>query len=543
MLNITTDMAEKQGLSEKRAYEAHVVDNQDPKGWCRIRARVPFIFDGISDEHLPWAIAQFEHADGAGPGSGTQYVPKIGTKVILRFQDGDATSPMWEGYPVDKTTILQEMAHNYPDRKVTRLQNKCLVVIDTKSNEVFIRHPGDTKIYIEGNLELHVHGNVTERIDGNKKSFIEGDSTEVIKGDRKVYVGGSNDVAISGNSTTQTEGNYVQSTTGNSLRTTGGSGSISVGGSDSYQVGGTHTRSAAMIYDNGGTSAPTPTLGAANTPATPDLDKWVGIDGGAPGSFVKGFSPQADPVDVASSMGEDQGGQEGGQGGGQSSPPSPETIAAYKAAGIPLNKDGTGPAEDKTPIKPGATNTTEPTPATALPSSCSEFADKTSFPSSMQLSPGFTLGDVSTNALLERSSVQAQAGLTAAQIVCNLKGLCVNMLEPLAARYGRPAINCGFRPANASYGSPTGWHLKGAAADLQWGGISDEEYYNRAVWIKDNLPFCEVILEYGGRRPWIHVAFQASSLNTTNFKTRTRVPSTYSKGILKLTNQPGVGGS
>ncbi len=160
----------------------------------------------------------------------------------------------------------------------------------------------------------------------------------------------------------------------------------------------------------------------------------------------------------------------------------------------------------------------------------------------MQLSPSFNLGDLSTNAVLERAAVVAQAGLTAAQIVCNLKGLAINMLEPILARYGRPTVNCGFRPATASYGSPTGWHLKGAAADIQWPGISDTEYFERAKWIKDTLPFCEIILEYGGNRPWIHVAFQASALSTSNFKTRVAVPSTYAPGILALKNVPKQGG-
>lgn len=530
MLNITSDMAKAQGLDKNRLYAAQVVDNNDPTGRCRVRARVAVIMDGWPDAHLPWAIPLFDSQDGAGPGSGTQYVPKVGTKVTLQFQDGKETLPVWSGYCVDTTTVLQEMAHNYPNRKVARLQNKALVVIDTVSNEVFLRNPGSTRIYIEGDCQLTVQGDMVEHIAGNRSSFVDGDSIEVVKGNRSVFVGGADVQAVVGDITSSTGANRSTSTGGTNAEAIGGSSSFSVGGSDSYQVAGDHARNASMINDNSGGPSPSAPTAPPAAPAAPDLSSWTGIDGGAPGAFLKGFSPDATPLDVASSIGEDMEG-----------PLSPEAKAAFAKAGIKLNAAGDG-VEGAPAAKPSATDDKNPPPATALPESCASFASKTEFSPTMQLSANFTLGDLTTKALLERSPAKAQAGLTLAQVVCNLKGLAENMLDPITKKFGRPNINCGFRPSNASYGSPTGWHLKGCAADLQWGGISDAEYYERAVWVKDNLPFCEVILEYGGNRPWLHVAFSASSLSTSNFKTRVGVPSKYAKGILKLTNRPGVGG-
>lgn len=531
MLNIAKDMAERQGLNPDLYYEAQVIDNNDPTHNCRVRARVPVLFNGIPDAHLPWATAFFDHEDGAGPGSGTAYVPRIGTKVLIKFQMGQESSPIWSGYPVDDTTQLQEMLHNYPDRKVHRLANKALVVVDTRSNEVFIRNPGDTRVYIEGNLELTVNGNVTEKINGNRSSFVQGDSLEVVSGNRVVNVGGASTESVAGAVSAVGGSTRHVSTTGAATTVVGGSSSLSVSGEDSYNVGGTHTRNASIIQDNSAGPTTTGPDAVATAPEAPDLSQWIGIDGGAEGAFLKGFSPQASALDVATSLGEDMDG-----------PANAATQDAYKRAGTPLNATGTGSATANK-ASPTASSTGAPTPAKALPASCAAFADKTSFASTMKLSDNFTLGDVSTSAVLERSAVRAQSGLALAQIVCNLKGLAVNMLDPIMDKFGRPSINCGFRPATASYGSPTGWHLKGCAADIQWPGISDAEYYARAVWIKDNLPFCEIILEYGGQRPWIHVAFHAESLSTSNFKTRTGVPSTYSRGILALGNRPGVGGA
>lgn len=324
MLNISRDMASRQGLNQDFAYEAVVIDNDDPEHLCRVRARVPLLFNGIEDKHLPWAIPSFAHGDGAGPGSGTAYVPKKGTKVVLRFQEGKETSPTWEGYPVDKKSKLQEMEHNYPDRKVFRMQNKALIVIDTRSNELFLRNPGDTRIYIDGNVELTVNGNVTESITGNRSTFVKGDSLEVIRGNRTTFVTGNSIEAIggdltqtvtgavnygvkgsstivikgnsnrsvTGNSISLVSGNSLDSTVGNSSKVTGGNGLISVSGTDSYQVGGTHSRNAGTIFDNGAAPSPvTPSNAQAPaepqaTPETPDLSKWTGIDGGAVGVVV-----------------------------------------------------------------------------------------------------------------------------------------------------------------------------------------------------------------------------------------------------------------
>ncbi len=198
-------------------------------------------------------------------------------------------------------------------------------------------------------------------------------------------------------------------------------------------------------------------------------------------------------------------------------------------------------------INPNPTITSQPTEAEeveteepiveVIPSDCEDISKLSSFNSNFTLSPNFRLGHVTTRCSVSNYSIKAQLNLSQQKLVCNLRKLCVNVLEPLTQQFGRPTVTSGFR-----HGSGSSWHFKGCAVDLQWPNLNDSEYYDLACYIKNNLIWCELILEYGGNRPWIHVAYNDESNNRNNFKTRTKVANTYVKGILKLRNRPYVGG-
>lgn len=308
MLNLSKDLATPQGLNKEYKYEAIVVKNDDSQTdnpyTCRIQARIAILFDGIEDDHLPWAIPFFEHADGASSESGKAFVPKVGSKVLLTFQEGRENFPIWSGYTVDKGTSMPEMKHNYPDRVIVqRLKNKAITLYDTKTNELFIRNPGDLKIYIDGNTELTVTGNVREVIQGNKEVFIEGDYTESIKGNVTRINGGTNKESISGEASISVGGDYAESINGNVTRANGGTNKESVGGAasmsvggnwkhstgaaSSIQVAGTQVNNAAQMNDQvGGPSPDSPDSPESpdSTKTSPDLTQWPGFPGGAKGT-------------------------------------------------------------------------------------------------------------------------------------------------------------------------------------------------------------------------------------------------------------------
>lgn len=100
-------------------------------------------------------------------------------------------------------------------------------------------------------------------------------------------------------------------------------------------------------------------------------------------------------------------------------------------------------------------------------------------------------------------------------VVGNLTILCVKILEPLRAHFGRPVtVNSAFRSraVNQAVGSTSkSQHPLGQAADVEIDGISNPIV---AAWIRDNLPFDQLILE--NYRPgitnsgWVHVSYRSA---------------------------------
>jgi len=170
-------------------------------------------------------------------------------------------------------------------------------------------------------------------------------------------------------------------------------------------------------------------------------------------------------------------------------PPTPEEIARSKALDVSpdatsfISVDNVQPPDSTAPL---VTCLSAPEPA----------------PNSFVLTTNFTLGMLSSQAVLSLTPVRAQAGFTYQEIICNLQGWAENIGEGLLAQFGTFLITSGFRA-----GSGSSQHHRGQAADIQFPSKSNLEVYNIAVWLKDNLPYDQLILEYGGNKPWIHSSF------------------------------------
>ncbi|MNP35110.1 Peptidase M15 [compost metagenome] len=122
----------------------------------------------------------------------------------------------------------------------------------------------------------------------------------------------------------------------------------------------------------------------------------------------------------------------------------------------------------------------------------------------VMLSPNFSLRSVSLGAVVSQYPIKAQGGISAEDIVCNLKNLAENVLEPLKAKYPQMIVTSGFRT-----GSGTSQHLKGEAVDIQIKNASKSFYMEVAKWIKDNLPYDQFLFEqksFGTRMPWLHIS-------------------------------------
>lgn len=155
-----------------------------------------------------------------------------------------------------------------------------------------------------------------------------------------------------------------------------------------------------------------------------------------------------------------------------------------------------------------ATGAAAPPPATNKAPSTTDPGDVgEEFPDSLVLSPRFTLGKITKKpgVVFEHSVTKPNVqGIPTKTIVENLKLLAINTLEPIYAKYPNAFITNTFRPDSKTQ------HGKGQAADIQFRNISKAEYYNIALWIRDNVPFDQLLLEYkttGSGLPWIHISF------------------------------------
>ena len=106
------------------------------------------------------------------------------------------------------------------------------------------------------------------------------------------------------------------------------------------------------------------------------------------------------------------------------------------------------------------------------------------------------------------ATIAPQNGLTVQEVCDNLKALIVNIWVPLKTQYPDAFITCSFRKGGV--GSPTSQHPRGMAMDIQYSKASKADYYTRAIWIRDNLPYDQFLLEYkttGTGKPWHHISF------------------------------------
>ena len=133
---------------------------------------------------------------------------------------------------------------------------------------------------------------------------------------------------------------------------------------------------------------------------------------------------------------------------------------------------------------------------------------------SMKLSKNFTLEELCYSATANKLKINNLT--TDNNIVSKLKLLAEHILQPVRDHYGKPVvINSGYRCPSlnkAVGGASTSQHLKGEAADLEIMGLSN---YELALWIKDNLDFDQLILEFCDNLKndinsgWVHCSFKA----------------------------------
>ncbi len=131
-----------------------------------------------------------------------------------------------------------------------------------------------------------------------------------------------------------------------------------------------------------------------------------------------------------------------------------------------------------------------------------------------QLTRNFSLAELTKSETALRHDMDNTPG---AAEIANLTELAGKVLQPVRDHYVKGVkVNSGFRhpEVNAKVGgSKTSDHCKGQAADIEIPGVANAEL---AEWIKDNLEFTQLILEfYTPGIPdsgWVHVSYDPGNL-------------------------------
>jgi zinc D-Ala-D-Ala carboxypeptidase len=132
----------------------------------------------------------------------------------------------------------------------------------------------------------------------------------------------------------------------------------------------------------------------------------------------------------------------------------------------------------------------------------------------MKLSANFTLDE------LIKSQVATRKGISnnpSPQQIENLKALAINILQPIRTNFEKPMIiSSGFRCAElcieigSSISSEHTALEKSAAADFEIWEVDNKEL---ALWVKDNLDFNQLILEFykegDPNSGWIHCSYSS----------------------------------
>jgi phage protein D len=174
-----------------------VTDNQDPKGYGRVKVKYPWL---SSDHASDWARVV---APGAGDQRGIEFLPEVNDEVLVGFEMGDIHYPyvlggLWNGkdaLPKKVTSggkVQQRIIRSRAGHTITlddsdggggvtvEDKNGNKIMLDSGANKLTITVQGDASLKAQGNLTLEAQGQV--QIKGMGVKMDGGASTVDVKG-------------------------------------------------------------------------------------------------------------------------------------------------------------------------------------------------------------------------------------------------------------------------------------------------------------------------------------------------------------------------
>lgn len=209
------------GLLPGVDYLGIVADNVDPEKQQRVRVTIPGLLEADVVTDLPWVAPAQCSLFGIGDNFGVLRVPRIGTKVLVRFGDDPPLSGIYTGDVVTGLTLLpDEILADYPNKVgfVTPVGDICYTDLTAKT--FYYKHNSGTSVEVlaDGTLRINVAGDMQTTVAGDYTLTVQGERTISVAGSQVTTVQGSNTLSVSGSSSVNVQGT-LSNTVGGSINT------------------------------------------------------------------------------------------------------------------------------------------------------------------------------------------------------------------------------------------------------------------------------------------------------------------------------------
>jgi GH24 family phage-related lysozyme (muramidase) len=342
---------------------------------------------------------------------------------------------------------------------------------------------GDNYEIYERNGYVHINGSLNVTVDGVNNLYVKNALNVTVDGATTINIYNNADINVSGSANLSVGGEFSLLASAINMEAeiinlkSSGAINIDAGGDASVKAGGNAKLDGSQVHlGMGANSADASGLARPDAPKSPDL-------------------PQFNTLTVITRS---------SSAAGQYETPADGDPTVYQQKQI---DNGAIKAEEVGKSVKQEEAATPPPVVAPSGSNCDIINSMTQFNPGFKLSTNYTLGHFTKNG---SRPVIAQQGLSAQQIVCNLKGLAENCLEPIRNLYPNLILTSVFRrPGDVKNSSPTSDHYLGCAADIFLKGKSRREHYEAIQKIQQLVPYDQLLLEYqGSETVWIHVSFK-----------------------------------
>lgn len=343
---------------------------------------------------------------------------------------------------------------------------------DTPDNErIHTYHRSGTfeEIDKNGTIVRRIVGDSFEIIERNGNVLVRGTMNLTVMGDSNIYVANDSNIDVLGDVNLTVGGDFKTGVTGDYLIKCGGNFNVDTGGYVDFNSG---EADGVQMGIGFATGRPEFSPLVNNSRHDSAINQYETPEDGDPTSYNKSL----------------------------------ESAGIVNKEETPTNKEAHA---DKEPPKPEKIEKAPDKPPIIVPPSCSMIPPGVPSPS-YNLSPNFKVGQFNgtsnTNGGIYGETL---LGLERSEILCNLKTLCDNCLEPILKLYPKITITSGFRNKVPAGGASTSDHMTGCAADFVINGFTHDQHIDAAVAIAKALPaWTQLIVEKNpGTTPWIHIAY------------------------------------